>query len=237
METVFFIFKGGIKIANNLKSKRISDIKTEKTMQTNFNVAYSLLGMSYKRCLDKEMQLAGIDVISENNNKTYYIDEKCASDFWSKDLKTFAFELSSEICDKITRKSLGKRVDGWLINKNNKTDMYALGYVRADTKENLENNKISYFEVLFIKKKHLLKYINNHIGNTDKLKELDNKIREDALKGKIKKRGEKERYKLKLTNDIFLCWSPCLAESPINLVICKDLLIKLASRKITFTIK
>ena len=132
-------------MTENIKSNRVSDTYTEKIMQTNFDAAYHILGMDFERCNDRKLQLAGVDVISENNNKEYYIDEKCATDCWDKNLKTFAFELSSELCNNKTKERTGKRVEGWFVNPNNKTDIYALSYVRADTKENLDKNKISYF--------------------------------------------------------------------------------------------
>lgn len=223
-------------MTEKIKSNRVSDTHTEKIMQTNFDAAYHILGMDYERCDNRELQLAGIDVIAKNNDKEYYVDEKCATDFWDRDLKTFVFELSFKICNSKTGEGRSKRVAGWFVSPDNKTDIYALGYVRADTKENLNKNRISRFEVLLIKKKFLIKYINNHIGDTERLKELQKEMAANVKAGTLLPYGEKERYKVKLEKGISLCWSPCLAESPFNLIIDKSLLKKLSFKTVSFSI-
>ena len=195
--------------------------------------------MKYSRCYDRERQLLGIDIVARNNNKDYFIDEKCATDCWYRDLSTFAFELSYELCDKKTQTRTGNRVPGWFVNPNVKTDIYALGYVRANTKEDFLENKIFRFEVVFVKKKRLQEYIEKHIGGVDKLQCLDVKIREDAKNGTLKPYGSngKNKYRISVANGIYVCWSPNLAESPVNVIIDKKILKKIAFRSIVVNIE
>lgn len=179
----------------------------------------------------------GSDLIAQNLFKKYNIDEKCATDCSNRDLKTFALELSAEICDKNARISTGKRVDGWFIKKN-QTDIYAFAYVRAKSKEDLRNNNIIRFEVLFLKKKNLIEYISNTIGTPSELKKLDENFRNEVLEGKIANYGEKgkKRYKKTINKDFTLCWSTHLAESPVNLLINKSLLRKLSFKRVVFEV-
>lgn len=180
-----------------IKSNRKYDSNLEKIMQCNFDKVYNICGITYNRCTDRENQLLGSDLIAQKSSKTYNIDEKCATDCSGRDLKTFALELSAEMCDKKSRTSTGKRVDGWLLKEDNKTDVYAFAYVRAKSKEDLRNNNIARFEVLFVKKKNLIKYISEVIGTPSELKKLDKDFRSAVLEGKVASYGEKgkKRYR------------------------------------------
>lgn len=217
-----------------IKSNRTYDSSLEKIMQVNFDKVYNICGIQYNRCNDRKNQILGSDLIAQNLSKKYNIDEKCATDCSNRDLKTFALELSAEICDKNTRISTGKRVDGWFI-KNNQTDIYAFAYVRANSREDLCNNNITRFEVLFVKKQKLIKYISKIIGTPSEIKKLEENFRNEVLGGKFAGYGEK-KYKKTINKDFTLCWSTHLAESPVNLLISKSLLRKLSFKKVVFEV-
>ena len=138
-------------------SSRTYDSSLEKSLQSNFNKAYHLCGMSFYRTKDKATQINAGDVVAVNNNKPYFIEEKCAAANYQKDLKTFSLELSFIPCDKKTNKPLEYRTSGWLIKDNIQTDIYSFGYVRAKSKENLQNNNLDRFEVIMVKRDILLK--------------------------------------------------------------------------------
>lgn len=219
-----------------VKSKRGYDSRLEKVMQSNFDKVYNICGITYSRCADRKNQLLGSDLVAQKAAKSYNIDEKCATDCSGRNLRTFALELSAEICNKKTRISTGKRVEGWFLKEDSKTDVYAFAYVRANSKEDLCNNNITRFEVLFVKKQKLIKYISEIIGTPSELKKLDEDFRKEVLEGKVAACGEegKRRYKRTINKDFSLCWSIQLAESPVNLLVSKSLLKKLSFKRVVF---
>lgn len=218
-------------------SSRTYDSSLEKSLQSNFNKAYHLCGMSFYRTKDKATQINAGDVVAVNNNKPYFIEEKCAAANYQKDLKTFSLELSFIPCDRKTNKPLEYRTSGWLIKDNIQTDIYSFGYVRAKSKENLQNNNLDRFEVIMVKRDILLKYIQEKIGDIDRIKKLECEFRKRAKEGKSEKYGaeDKTRYREIPAKGFRLCWSPYLAESPVNLLIDKKILEQLAFRHIVLT--
>lgn len=220
----------------DIKSNRNYDLNLEKIMQANFDKIYNICGIKCIRCTDKRNQLLGVDLVAQKSSKYYNIDEKCATDCFGKDLKTFALELSAEICDKKSKTSTGKRVDGWFLKKDSKTDVYAFAYVRANSRKDICNNNIKRFEVIFVKKQKLIKYISEIIGTPSELKKLDEDFRKEVLEGKVASYGEQEKRKYKkiLNKDFTLCWSYHLAESPVNLLVSKSLLKKLSFKRVVF---
>lgn len=218
-------------------SNRVYDSNLEKALQQNFDKAYKLCGMSFYRTEDKVTQINAGDVIAVNNDKPYYIEEKCATANYLRDLQTFSLELSFVPCDKRTHRPIDKRNSGWLIKDNTLTDIYSFGYVRAKSKENLQNNNIDRFEVIMVKREVLLNYIKSRLGDVNQLKSLESEFRTRAENGKAKKYGseDKTRYSEIPADGLKLCWSPYLAESPVNLLINKDTLKQLAFKHIVLT--
>ena len=226
----------GMVLMTEIKSNRGYDSKLEKIMQSNFDKVYNICGITYSRCTDRKNQLLGSDLVAQKADKSYNIDEKCATDCFGRDLKTFALELSAEICDKKSKTSTGKRVDGWFLKEDSKTDVYAFAYVRANSREDIWNNNIKRFEVLFVKKQKLIKYISEIIGTPSEIKKLEENFRNEVLGGKFAGYGEKgkKRYKKTINKDFALCWSIRLAESPVNLLISKSLLRRLSFKRVVF---
>lgn len=219
---------------SNILSKRTEDTAIENIMQENFNKIYNICGMKYIRCSDRETQIKGSDLITFKNGQLYHIDEKCAIDYFNRDLQTFAFELSFIPCEKNSGKPTNERTKGWFLKDDSETDIYALGYVRADSLKKLKMNNISSFEVIFIRKNDIHKLLENRFSLTT-LESEANKLITDATEGKIASYGNNyPKYKKVISDNLSLCWSPHLAESPVNLLISKRLLKKYAFKHISF---
>ncbi|AWX44495.1 hypothetical protein HME9304_01497 [Flagellimonas maritima] len=105
-----------------MKSSFLSDLSKEKRLSKFLDAYYAkyLRHYVFERIYDLEEQKAGVDVIfkSRKNNSLFYVDEKAQLDYLNDNLPTFAFELFYEIN--------GKQKQGWLFDKNKKTQFYAL---------------------------------------------------------------------------------------------------------------
>jgi len=99
-----------------------SDLEKEQRLGQFLDTMYTkaLKHYNHKRIHDLKNQHQGVDVIftSKTTRKQYTIDEKAQLDYINEDLPTFAFELS------YLKK--GRLREGWLFDKNKKTDFYAL---------------------------------------------------------------------------------------------------------------
>ena len=228
---------------NNLRSTRKSDAKLEIIMQKFFNLVYRINDISFERCTEKELQLKGQDVVIHKNGKSIIVDEKCATSYWDKPLNTFVMELSSVKCDR-NGYSTGERYDGWFVNDKNITDMYSIGYVRANSLEEFKSGKITTFECILLSKEKLKKYIEDTLHIKD-IKELEKMFFERVENGKISREERSGKYSWYIADGLKLVLSDNLAECPLNITVNKKILIKVAeihglveyesNRKFTYT--
>ncbi|MEM7485375.1 MAG: hypothetical protein AAF348_09215 [Bacteroidota bacterium] len=105
-----------------MKRSFLSDLSKEKKLSKLLDTYYKkhLRYYDFERVHDLGEQKAGVDVIFKirKNDSQFYIDEKAQLDYLNDNLPTFAFELFYEIN--------GKQKQGWLFDKNKKTQFYAL---------------------------------------------------------------------------------------------------------------
>lgn len=105
-----------------MKSTFKSDLEKEKRLSQLLDSCYSkhLKQYSFVRVHEKEKQLDGIDLLFKNKKtkSIFYIDEKAQLDYVNENLPTFAFELNYV--------KNGAIKEGWFLDKNKKTDFYAL---------------------------------------------------------------------------------------------------------------
>lgn len=75
-----------------------------------------------KRIDERNLQIQGIDILFDYNGRHYTADEKAATAYINKGLRTFSFELAFvNARDEI--------MDGWLLNEELKTDSYVLVWI------------------------------------------------------------------------------------------------------------
>ena len=196
----------------------------------------------YRAVWKKESQLEGKDTILRftDPRKHIYIDEKCALTYINKYLRTFAFEI-------IEKNKYGKYQDGWLIDENKKTDYYAICWLKGKTLYdenglelkgyNDDNNKEIYkyiermkpsdltrVEMFLIKKEKLLSVLENEYHLTKKT------MRDNAYKFVKEMQGKKDKGPKNIPNNdkMFYYYTGSKAEQPVNLVIKRSLLKKIA---------
>ena len=215
------------------RSLRTTDMQGERIVK-QFLIRYFYDLIRKGRILDKirnyssidqlEQQLQGIDtVLFLKNGDTLNIDEKCALKYINTALSTFAFEIQWS--------RYGQKMTGWLIHEKLKTQYYFLMWIKGRpildplTGKILEKynyiqhmtiDDLTAIELFAINKQVLLAYLSK-IGITPEkmLAQADRMIKNNIEQATV-------------TPDIKYFYSGYLAEKPVNLVISKRLLRKLA---------
>lgn len=209
-------------------SKRKEDSEIEKVMQGFFSKAYEKMGFDgICRTSMKNEQLKGVDVYLSKEDKTFIVDEKCATNYFYKELKTFAFELKFRDCYKGVPRN--QFFTGWFADPDKITDYYALGYVRANSKDDLKAGRVTSFECLIVSRKEIENFILRTLGVLDinaVIAQFEQKIDQKIIL------LENDRYTQYLTRDIKIVKSMGLAEEPLNIIISKYILKKLSIAKI-----
>lgn len=108
---------------------------------------YEKNNIEYNRITGKQEQIRGVDVVLNFGGDKYLVDEKSATRYLDKELKTFAFEIS-------TKNNVGN--DGWLTSKISKTTHYMIIYPRSRT-NSIEN--LSSIESYLISKEKIKTFI------------------------------------------------------------------------------
>lgn len=208
-------------------SDRNKDNIEEKILSLKLDKLYDRMGWNYKRTKRKsEMQLNGVDVIFEKENKKIFVDEKASTKYLNKNLKTFSFELISE--NNPNRK-------GWLLNKDNITTHYAIIYPKSKTND---LKHLDCLEWILISKERILNILYNNINFNDAL----NNVYSDIYLNKNTNRNEiyiscydeifNKYFKLKIV------WSKNIfPEQPVNILFDKKDLIKLADKHLIIKYK
>ena len=168
------------------------------------------------RCYNKEQQVKGTDIIisipSLGLNKAF-VDEKAAITKVNWDLKTFSLELWRK-----DRRGVGGL--GWLMSPDIITEYYLFQWLKADVDDYLDINEhnITEIEVMLVPKKAI----------TDRLKEdglTYNKVLEII---ELISSGRGVEYMSSYNKEYWFYHSGHLAESPINILMKKELYKKLA---------
>lgn len=171
-----------------------------------------------------DSQLQGIDTILYLNNGTsIVIDEKCALKYINTDLSTFAFEIQWN------RK--GETAKGWLVNRDLQTQYYFVMWLRGrqlmnprsgailseyDYVKQMSVETITSIELFAINKNSLLKYLDDIGLSIEQMEAKANWLVENNTKKHI------------VNADIKYFYSEHLAEKPVNIVISKNLLKRIA---------
>lgn len=190
--------------------RRYSDNQKEKLLMPYFDYVYNHNGCTlFSRNNNQGLQKRGVDVfIYSKQRKILLVDEKCATNYWRGNLKTFAFEIWT---------TNNVQNNGWFNPHNDfyLTTDYNIAWVTASDKD---LSKIYSLECMMISKETMWSYIES-IGFTyDKLMK--------AFSENAQKHIQNERVSLRyqVAPDIQMVQSLHMIESPINLVISKKLL-------------
>lgn len=175
---------------------------------------YNNIANSFKREEGKFKQKQGIDFTVEMNNERMYIDEKAAVYYVNKNLSTFAFELSY-----LNREE--NINTGWFLDDTLKTTHYHLMWLKTKNKDispfEIKKEDISEIESMIVEKHTLRKHLEELGYDKNKLKNINKELRKT-----------KDSRRNLNNNNIYLVHTKGLSEGPINLVIKKTELSKIA---------
>ena len=218
-----------------MESFRNTDMKAENQLSIFMDRCFysKLLDKNGKpvefiRKADKESQLNGIDVELITNGKKIYIDEKASLYYSNLMIPTFAFEIDS------IQKGHIEPVEGWFLNNDLATDYFMLiwpnikcekskdnNWIRKDLKY-LNNDDFTIVEAMLIEKNVLQNEVEKLGYGKSYLLEYAKRIR--ALQS-----NSDSSYTEKVDNNIKIMYSGQLAEKPVNVVIQKKFLKKVAN--------
>lgn len=163
-----------------------------------------------------EAQMDGSDIIisiPSLNLQNIVVDEKAQTQYVNRPLPTFSLELSF-------LSSSNQLVEGWLIDMNKRTEYYLFQWIhRADKDWNIKTHDIRKLEYALVSRKKILDYLESYGYSIDRLKVLDSEIRSTGSFGAHYKTLDKKFY---------FFFSTQLAEKPINVILRKDVIIKLS---------
>lgn len=211
------------------KSRRTEDLAAEhqlaiymdKYLYANFPT--KSLFSKIKRIHDKSEQLLGVDVeFTGTDGKVYCVDEKAQLYYLNQNLPTFAFEL---LFDRGHHETIG-----WLCNPSLKTDFYMLiwPFATQDTCNGITWDKFTKLDCILIQKHKLIKMLAQNGLTIDQLQKDAMNIRASGQTGRIPIPGIKGMY--------YYASDPYrYKEAPINIVISKSILIRLAQRRYIVT--
>ncbi len=167
----------------------------------------------------RDEQLSGSDIIISVPSlgiKDAVVDEKAITHYMTRQLPTFALELSF-------LSQSGNVVEGWLTDSDKVTEYYLMMWPVATKRWSIEIQDIKYIDYMLVKRSDILNWLANQGYTIDKLKEKANIIRNTITEnGAIDKIDGKD-YWFYLTTQ--------LVECPINVVIRKKIYEKLALMK------
>lgn len=204
------------------QNTRTEDERLEKVISNYLDKNLYLLqnGFNYfqRNTSDTTLQFAGVDVAFSLKDGFSYADEKMATSYINKDLQTFSMELR-------TLNKKGSQVEGWFVNPSQINTHYVLGFITASKDKFINEEDIKAIEIIVIEKKKLLQYVSKHF-DIDKSEE----IYQEFVKGKSVQEVNRD-LKLNMDKNGFIVFfSSKLREKPMNLLIKKEIYIKLADK-------
>lgn len=185
------------------------------------------VGMVCQRQHDSIIQRQGIDVIIEHNGQTLFIDEKASLYYSNAMINTFAFEVDS------IQTNDGDIYEGWLLDERLSTTYYLLIWtnIRCDYDKSkniwvrreighLSTKDFSVVEVFLISRAKLINFLYGEGWTKETIRQKSAEIRQKGKGGRIN-----------IDNDnMYFFYSDNLAEKPVNLIIKKHKLKKIADR-------
>ena len=200
--------------------RRKTDEYRTRTLEKFMDKLYRRKGLLMQRVTDAKKQKQGADLIHRVDGEIHYIDEKYAINYYDKDLRTFSFELYSKN---------NYHQQGWFISDNSITTDYCVFWFRATE----DFKTITTYDLCYIPKSAIMQFAKDS-GLYDGIVEdfLDywenHKPIKDSWRFSQRGNGKDERRYMKLKNGCKLVQSVGFQEQPINIVIPREELYKLA---------
>jgi hypothetical protein len=170
------------------------------------------------RVKDRKLQVKGVDVVIDDGDVKFYIDEKAAIRYVG--LKTFALELSF-----INRQ--GDINTGWLLDNKKINDYFLFVWINELNGTEIKDiSSIKNVDVALVSKASIFRHLNSLGWTKNNLLEKDRRIRnnEDEYMGNILK----DKCKFSFSNH--------LVEKPINILLPKETYMEIADLSVNITI-
>lgn len=170
------------------------------------------------RVKDRKLQVKGVDVVIDDGDIKFYIDEKAAIRYVG--LKTFALELSF-----INRQ--GDINTGWLLDNKKINDYFLFVWINELNGTEIKDiSSIKNVDVALVSKASIFRHLNSLGWSKNNLLEKDRRIRnnEDEYMGNILK----DKCKFSFSNH--------LVEKPINILLPKETYMEIADLSVNITI-
>lgn len=170
------------------------------------------------RIKDRKLQVKGVDVVIDDGDVKFYIDEKAAIRYVG--LKTFALELSF-----INRQ--GDVNTGWLLDNTKINDYFLFVWINELNGTEIKDiSSIKNVDVALVSKASIFRHLNSLGWTKNNLLEKDRRIRnnEDEYMGNILR----DKCKFSFSNH--------LVEKPINILLPKETYMEIADLSVNITI-
>ena len=170
------------------------------------------------RVKDRKLQVKGVDVIIDDGDVKFYIDEKAAIRYVG--LKTFALELSF-----INRQ--GDVNTGWLLDNKKINDYFLFVWINELNGTEIKDiSSIKNVDVALVSKISIFRHLNSLGWTKNNLLEKDHRIRnnDNEYMGNILK----DKCKFSFSNH--------LIEKPINILLPKETYMEIADLSINISI-
>ena len=170
------------------------------------------------RVKDRRLQVKGVDVVIDDGDVKFYIDEKAAIRYVG--LKTFALELSF-----INRQ--GDINTGWLLDNKKINDYFLFVWINELNGTEIKDiSSIKNVDVALVSKASIFRHLNSLGWSKNNLLEKDRRIRnnDNEYMGNILK----DKCKFSFSNH--------LVEKPINILLPKETYMEIADLSINISI-
>ena len=170
------------------------------------------------RVKDRNLQVKGVDVVIDDGDVKFYIDEKAAIRYVG--LKTFALELSF-----INRQ--GGINTGWLLDNKKINDYFLFVWINELNGTEIKDiSSIKNVDVALVSKASIFRHLNSLGWTKNNLLEKDHRIRnnEDEYMGNI------------LRDKCKFSYSNHLIEKPINILLPKETYMEIADLSINISV-
>jgi len=196
------------------RPKFIRDSKRESLVGQFLDLKfYPIHFNNSRRITDRQMQLAGVDVISKlkKENQELFIDEKAATSWAHREISTFALELSFLLKE--------KEIEGWFFPRNEKTltTHWIFVWPRTSGGNITALEDIISAEVMLIETKEFRRWVRRMASKSDiSLDQCISLLRNSESEKEINWGG------------LRILISRQLPEQPINILIPKDILMAIS---------
>ncbi len=195
-----------------------ADLAKEAILGEFLSAQYNNVSLKMNRISDKDIQMAGVDLVLEKSDGlSYKIDEKAQLHYLNKDLLTFALEINY-FKDGILK-------NGWLYDSKKATEIYAFVFSihLKETIVELEKvGDIESCEVVFVNRIRLINELAKLDLNFKVCEEYSKELRLDTEVVKIE---HDSGFKFQISNQ--------LSEKPVNLIV-KKIFLERIGKKYTF---